>query len=65
MNTKEITKKYDERIASILRSNADRQAFMASILKMCPHCGALLTLSAKGCDSCLYQFGDYNDRHKR
>lgn len=65
MNTKELTKQYNERIASILRSETDRKVFMASILKMCPHCGALVSLSTKGCDNCLYQFGDYNDRHKR
>ena len=38
-----------------------KEAFIKSIYKVCPKCGTILPLRAKGCESCLFQFnkGDY------
>ena len=38
-------------------------AFKRTISKVCPRCGAILPLYAKGCESCLLQFdiGDKNN----
>lgn len=33
-----------------------QQKFLNSCAKLCPKCGAILPISAKGCDSCLFQF---------
>ena len=30
--------------------------FVRTFTKLCPRCGAILSLRAKGCDNCLFQF---------
>lgn len=32
------------------------KAFKSTITKLCPRCGTFLSLTAKGCDNCLFQF---------
>lgn len=33
-----------------------KQVRLREIQKICPRCGAFLTITAKGCDNCLFQF---------
>ena len=33
-----------------------KEALIKSIYKVCPKCGTILPLRAKGCESCLFQF---------
>lgn len=32
--------------------------FKRKFVKLCPKCGALVSLNAKGCDNCLFQFNN-------
>ena len=32
--------------------------FKSKFVKLCPKCGALVSLNAKGCDNCLFQFNN-------
>lgn len=32
------------------------ELFLRTIKKICPRCGAIIDLRAKGCDNCLFQF---------
>lgn len=41
-----------------------RQQFLSSIVKVCPKCGTILPLNAKGCSTCLQQFTT-NKRRKK
>lgn len=34
--------------------------FIENCWKMCPNCGAILRVTAKGCDNCLFQFDKSN-----
>lgn len=37
-------------------SELRRMVRLKEVQKICPRCGAFLTISAKGCDNCLFQF---------
>lgn len=39
-----------------------KEAFIKSIYKVCPKCGTILPLRAKGCESCLFQFNKGDDK---
>ena len=36
--------------------------FKSNFVKLCPKCGALVALNAKGCDNCLFQFNNNNNK---
>lgn len=36
----------------------NERRLIKSVTVMCPHCGALLPLTTKGCDNCLYQLSN-------
>lgn len=54
--TQELTRKTNQLITRVLRADAGRIQFLNNILKMCPICGTLNQLDAKGCVNCLFQF---------
>ena len=54
--TQELTKKSNRLITRVLRADAYRTQFLQNILKVCPNCGTLNQLDAKGCVNCLFQF---------
>lgn len=40
-------------------------AFLKRCFKVCPKCGTFLSLRAKGCDSCLFQFDNRSIKRDR
>ena len=54
--TLELTKKTNQAVERMLRAEVCRKQFLNSVLKMCPNCGTLNQLDAKGCITCLFQF---------
>ena len=64
MNTKDLMKRYNKILLAHFTAEQSRQDFLNNIYKMCPNCGVMLNISAKGCDNCLQQFGGNVDEDR-
>lgn len=56
MLNKRLDKELNEHIRSYLVSVKAKADFLLSCGKICPKCGAVLHISDKGCNNCLFQF---------